>query len=75
MIGTYAQIMKAIVFLEKRISLTWVHLILVHRIKSDGDFTRLGGFCLVLELHQGGSATNGATLSCQALLIIAIRFV
>ena len=25
------------------------------------DFANLGGFCLLIELHQGGSATNGAT--------------
>ena len=31
--------------------------------KSYIDFTGLGRFCLLVEFHQGGSATKGATQS------------
>ena len=31
--------------------------------KSFSNFTGLDGFCLVVELHWGGSATNRATTS------------
>ena len=29
-----------------------------------GGGLQLGGYCLVIELAPGGSATNGTTLSC-----------
>ena len=30
--------------------------------KKKENFTELGGFCLVVEAHQEGCATNGASL-------------
>ena len=34
---------------------------LFHWFNSYGNFTSLGSFCLAVELHWGGSASNGAT--------------
>ena len=34
-----------------------------HIVPSHGDFAGSGKFCLGVELHRGGSATNGANPS------------
>ena len=42
---------------------SWRFFKLKHRLKSHGDFLWSGKYFLVLELHQGGFATNRATPS------------
>ena len=39
--------------------------------KSYSNFSGLDGLCLVLEFHQGGSVTNGATPSSEITTMFA----
>ena len=45
---------------------------LMHWFKSYRDFDRLGGFCLVLELHRGGFATIEAIPSSFVGLLLTM---
>ena len=62
-------VLSVVMFFFDFLELFWSRHKFLHcaLVKRYGDYARLGGFCLVIELNQEVSATNGAKTSSFVL--------